>query len=208
MTWSAGSGPACVPGCRRGMSPTRSTRCPASRGRCPARSSRCRSGRSCWARRSPRRLTPTRWRTPRCWHPSSPGARGRVSEDRRGERAGGAVTSRERSATGRSFGEEGGKLTSGGYLLLPELLAQQVPQVIPPAHDELLFITVHQAYELWFKQLLFELTAARDAMRPGETWPARQLLQTAHVIERLLVSQVDVLETMTPPDFLEFRAGP
>src|SRR6202034_924312 len=185
MTWSAGSGPACAPGCRRGTSPTRSTRCPASRGRCPARSSRCRSGRSCWARRSPRRLTPTRWRTPRCWHPSSPGARGRVSEDRRGERAGGAVTSRERSAAGRSFGEEGGKLTYGGYLRLPELLAQQGPQGIPPAHDELLFITLHQAYELW----------------------VRQLLQRPHVIERLLVSQIDVLETMTPQDFLEFRAA-
>ena len=77
----------------------------------------------------------------------------------------------------------------------------------PPAHDELLFITVHQAYELWFKQLLHELTAARDAMRPGETWRARQLLQRAHVIERLLVSQIDVLETMTPQDFLQFRAA-
>ena len=108
---------------------------------------------------------------------------------------------------GRNFGEEGGRLTYGSYLRLPELLAQQVPQVIPPAHDELLFITVHQAYELWFKQLLHELTAARDAMRPGQAWRARQLLQRAHVIERLLVSQIDVLETMTPQDFLEFRAA-
>ena len=64
----------------------------------------------------------------------------------------------------RNFGEEGGLLTYGSYLRLPELLAQQVPQVVPPAHDELLFITVHQAYELWFKQLLHELTAVRDAM--------------------------------------------
>jgi tryptophan 2,3-dioxygenase len=116
-------------------------------------------------------------------------------------------TSEQRPGTGRSFGEEGGKLTYGSYLRLPELLAQQVPQVIPPAHDELLFITVHQAYELWFKQLLHELTAARDAMLPGEAWRARQLLQRAHVIERLLVSQIDVLETMTPQDFLEFRAA-
>jgi tryptophan 2,3-dioxygenase len=108
---------------------------------------------------------------------------------------------------GRSFGEEGGRLTYGSYLRLPELLAQQQPQVIPPAHDELLFITVHQAYELWFKQLLHELTAARDAMTPGEDWRARQLLQRAHVIERLLVSQVDVLETMTPQDFLTFRSA-
>jgi tryptophan 2,3-dioxygenase len=109
--------------------------------------------------------------------------------------------------TGRSFGEEGGLLTYGSYLRLPELLAQQRPQVVPPVHDELLFITVHQAYELWFKQLLHELTAARDAMTPGETWRARQLLQRAHVIERLLVSQIDVLETMTPQDFLQFRSA-
>ena len=114
---------------------------------------------------------------------------------------------RQPAVTGRNFGEEGGRLTYGSYLRLPELLAQQLPQVDPPAHDELLFITVHQAYELWFKQLLHELTAARDAMPLGETWRARQLLRRAHVIERLLVSQVDVLETMTPQDFLEFRAA-
>jgi tryptophan 2,3-dioxygenase len=117
----------------------------------------------------------------------------------------------------RSFGEEGGLLTYGSYLRVPELLGQQIPQVDPPAHDELLFITVHQAYELWFKQLLHELTAVRDAMlaasAPADeppsarTWRARQLLRRAHVIERLLVSQIDVLETMTPQDFLEFRAA-
>jgi tryptophan 2,3-dioxygenase len=107
----------------------------------------------------------------------------------------------------RRFGEEGGLLTYGGYLRLPELLAQQVPQVDPPAHDELLFITVHQAYELWFQQLLHELGAARDAMAAGQTWRARQLLRRTHVIERLLVSQIDVLETMTPQDFLEFRSA-
>ena len=110
-------------------------------------------------------------------------------------------------STGRSFGEEGGLLTYGSYLRLPELLAQQVPQVVPPAHDELLFITTHQAYELWFQQLLHELTAVRDLMTEHELWRARQLLRRAHVIERLLVSQIDVLETMTPQDFLEFRAA-
>ena len=111
------------------------------------------------------------------------------------------------SLPSRSFGEDGGKLTYGGYLRLPELLAQQVPQTEPPAHDELLFITVHQCYELWFAQLLFELTAVRDAMLTGETWRARHLLRRTHVIEELLVRQVDVLETMTPQDFGEFRAA-
>jgi tryptophan 2,3-dioxygenase len=107
----------------------------------------------------------------------------------------------------RSFGEEGGLLTYGSYLHLPQLLDQQVPQVDPPAHDELLFITVHQAYELWFKQMLHELEAARDAMGRVQMWQARQLLRRTHVIERLLVSQIDVLETMTPQDFLQFRAA-
>ena len=92
---------------------------------------------------------------------------------------------------GRSFGEEGGLLTYGSYLRLPELLSQQRPQAAPPVHDELLFITVHQAYELWFKQLLHELGAARDDMARDETWRARHLLRRAHVIERLLVSQID-----------------
>jgi tryptophan 2,3-dioxygenase len=111
------------------------------------------------------------------------------------------------TSPGRRFGEEGGLLSYGSYLRLPQLLSQQVPLVVPPVHDELLFITVHQAYELWFKQLLHEIEAARDAMAGRELWRARQLLRRSHVIERLLVSQIDVLETMTPQDFLEFRAA-
>lgn len=133
---------------------------------------------------------------------------GRAKPAGRAESAGRAKPAGQTKATpDRRFGEEGGRLTYGSYLRLPELLAQQVPQADPPAHDELLFITVHQAYELWFQQLLYELGAARDAMSADETWRARQLLRRAHVIERLLVSQIDVLETMTPQDFLEFRAA-
>jgi tryptophan 2,3-dioxygenase len=109
--------------------------------------------------------------------------------------------------TGRSFGEEGGRLTYGTYLHLPELLAQQVPLVVPEAHDELLFITVHQVYELWFKQLLHELEAARQAMDADQAWLASHLMRRAHVIERLLVHQIDVIETMTPQDFLQFRSA-
>jgi tryptophan 2,3-dioxygenase len=107
----------------------------------------------------------------------------------------------------RSFGEEGGRLTYSSYLRLPELLGQQVPQADPPAHDELLFITVHQVYELWFQQLLWELETARDEMLGGRPWRARHLLRRVHTIERLLVGQVEVLETMTPQDFLEFRSN-
>ncbi|MFI6292965.1 tryptophan 2,3-dioxygenase [Nonomuraea sp. NPDC050790] len=104
----------------------------------------------------------------------------------------------------RRFGEEGGQLSYGGYLRLTDLLAQQQPQSQAP--DELLFITVHQVYELWFKLLLHELEAARAAMFNGELWQARHVFQRVHAVERVLVQQVDVLETMTPQDFLAFRS--
>lgn len=107
---------------------------------------------------------------------------------------------------GRNFGEEGGRLSYGAYLRLPTLLGQQVPESEPPAHDELLFITVHQVYELWFKLLLHELESARDAMTAGELWQARHLFRRVHCVERVLVEQLDVLETMTPQDFLAFRS--
>src|SRR5262252_237076 len=104
-----------------------------------------------------------------------------------------------------SFGEQGGQLTYGGYLRLAELLAQQVPESDPAAHDELLFITIHQVYELWFQLLLHELTDARDRMLAGESYLPRVRLDRCGAIERVLVGQVDVIDTMTPQDFLEFR---
>jgi tryptophan 2,3-dioxygenase len=107
----------------------------------------------------------------------------------------------------RHFGEEGSRLSYGSYLRLPELLEQQVPVADPPAHDELLFITIHQVYELWFQQLLHELDDARDRMLAGDDYLPRLRLQRAHKIERVLVEQIDILETMTPRDFLAFRAS-
>ncbi|MGA9746120.1 MAG: tryptophan 2,3-dioxygenase family protein [Nocardioides sp.] len=119
----------------------------------------------------------------------------------------------EWGGTDVQFGEQGARLTYGSYLQLEHLLSSQQLESDPPAHDELLFITIHQVYELWFKQLLHEATAARDAMLEAGTagadanrlWWAQHLLGRMHVIERVLVQQVDVLETMTPQDFLEFR---
>jgi tryptophan 2,3-dioxygenase len=75
----------------------------------------------------------------------------------------------------------------------------------PPAHDELLFIVVHQVYELWFKQLLFELESIRDLLFDGNTVQARHLLHRVHTIESVLIEQIPVLESMSPQDFLEFR---
>ncbi|MGH8878237.1 MAG: tryptophan 2,3-dioxygenase family protein, partial [Stackebrandtia sp.] len=103
------------------------------------------------------------------------------------------------------FGEQGGKLTYGSYLRIPELLAQQHPASDPEAHDELLFITIHQVYELWFKLLLHELDDARDRMLAGETYLPRVRLDRCQTIFRVLIEQVDVIDTMTPQDFLEFR---
>ncbi|MGH3320616.1 MAG: tryptophan 2,3-dioxygenase [Streptosporangiaceae bacterium] len=111
------------------------------------------------------------------------------------------------TTSGRSFGEEGGRLTYGAYLRVPELLAQQVPQSTPQAHDELLFITVHQVHELWFKLMLHEFESARDAMMDGELWRSREILRRVHTIERVLIEQLEVLEAMTPQDFLAFRSA-
>jgi tryptophan 2,3-dioxygenase len=106
---------------------------------------------------------------------------------------------------GPHFGEQGGLLTYGRYLRLPELLDQQIPESDPPAHDELLFITIHQVYELWFKLVLEELTDARDRMLDGETYLPRVRLERCQSIMRVLIAQVDVIDTMTPQDFLAFR---
>lgn len=69
-----------------------------------------------------------------------------------------------------------------------------------------MFITIHQVYELWFKELLFELQSARDLMFDGNAQRARHFLERVHAIEHVLVAQVPVLESMSPQDFLEFRA--
>jgi tryptophan 2,3-dioxygenase len=98
-----------------------------------------------------------------------------------------------------------GLLTYGGYLKVPELLSLQQLRSDPPVHDELLFIVVHQAYELWFKQLLFELASVRDHMIAGEDERARHELTRVRAIERVLIEHIEVLQTMTPQDFLEFR---
>ena len=102
------------------------------------------------------------------------------------------------------FGEDGRKLSYGTYLKVPELLTLQ--QKLSEEHDELLFIVAHQVYELWFKVVLFELEAARDRIDSDDIFFARHHLQRVHVVERLLIEQIEVLETMSPQDFLAFRS--
>jgi tryptophan 2,3-dioxygenase len=98
----------------------------------------------------------------------------------------------------------GRRLSYESYLHIPELLALQGR--LTQAHDELLFIAVHQAYELWFKVLIHELEAVRSAIEKEELRAARHFLSRVKVIEALLVEQVGVLETMAPQDFLTFRS--
>ncbi len=105
---------------------------------------------------------------------------------------------------GSRFGEEGRRLSYGSYLKVPELL--QLQQGLSHEHDELLFIVAHQAYELWFKVLLHELEAARGRIDADDIFFARHHLRRVYVIERLLVEQIEVLETMSPQDFLAFRS--
>jgi tryptophan 2,3-dioxygenase len=99
------------------------------------------------------------------------------------------------------------------YLMLDKLLACQQPESDKegrPAHDELLFIIVHQAYELWFKQILFELDHVQRLFA-GPKVDDRALGSVVHAllriveIERLIIQQLSVLETMTPLDFMDFR---
>jgi len=104
----------------------------------------------------------------------------------------------------RRFGEEGRQLSYGSYLKVPELLSLQ--SKLSQEHDELLFIVAHQAYELWFKVVLHELEAARDRIGGDDIFFARHFLRRVYVIERLLVEQIEVLETMSPQDFLAFRS--
>jgi tryptophan 2,3-dioxygenase len=100
--------------------------------------------------------------------------------------------------------ESGRRLNYGSYLRIPELLDLQ--KGLTDAHDELLFIVAHQAYELWFKELIHELVGVRTSIDQDDLHKARYYLRRVTVIEALLVEQVGVLETMAPRDFLTFRS--
>ena len=97
------------------------------------------------------------------------------------------------------------RLDYSSYLRLVDLLATQRPLSSPAAHDELMFITVHQSYELWFKLQLFELADARDQLLAGRTREPRDRLQRCCVIDRMLPGFFNVLDTMSAPDFEPFR---
>ena len=103
-----------------------------------------------------------------------------------------------------AFGELGHHLDYGSYLRIPEMLQLQSPRT--EHHDEVFFIVIHQAYELWFKLQLREMEAARDAMLGGDLPGARWYLRRIAAVGALLVHQIGLLDTMAPQDFLLFRS--
>jgi len=100
---------------------------------------------------------------------------------------------------------EGAPLSYNKYLRVPDLIGLQQCLSDPAHHDELLFITIHQAYELWFKQILHELDAAIEFLADGRMARATRAIRRVVDIEKLLVNQIHILESMTPISFLAFR---
>lgn len=96
-------------------------------------------------------------------------------------------------------------LSYNSYLRVEELINLQKCLSDPAHHDELLFITVHQAYELWFKQILHELDAAISSLSEDRLTIATRAVQRVVAIEQLLLKQIHILESMTPISFLAFR---
>jgi tryptophan 2,3-dioxygenase len=94
-------------------------------------------------------------------------------------------------------------LTYSSYLGLDDILGAQRPRT--DEHDEMLFIVIHQVYELWFKQLLHEGKHLQRRLEEGDTPPALHTLKRMLTILKTVVAQIDVLETMTPREFLTFR---
>ena len=96
-------------------------------------------------------------------------------------------------------------LTYADYLHLDELLELQRPRSQPQEHDELLFIVVHQAYELWFKLQLHELEKIRADFRANHLYGAIATFKRVRTIMKVMVEQIDILETLTPMSFNSFR---
>ncbi len=95
-------------------------------------------------------------------------------------------------------------LTYASYLALGEILQAQRPR--SEEHDEMLFIVIHQVYELWFKQILHEMAHLQERLVAGDTSHAVRTLRRVLTVLKVVVSQVDILETMTPSQFTSFRA--
>jgi len=121
----------------------------------------------------------------------------------------GCPMGRTDDATGAS---SDGLLNYSSYLRVPELLKLQTQLSTPPTHDELLFIIIHQTYELWFKELLHDLDSVVESLAAvvsrqwrDQVYEAARLLRRCTEIMRVLVTQFTILETMLPTHFMAFR---
>ena len=96
-------------------------------------------------------------------------------------------------------------LTYGSYLSLDQLLSLQQPRE-DLEHDEMLFIVIHQVYELWFKEILHELHYVMRLLEKDDSHRAQHTLKRILTILKAMVAQLDILETMTPLEFQSFRS--
>jgi tryptophan 2,3-dioxygenase len=96
-------------------------------------------------------------------------------------------------------------LTYSSYLKVNELLELQKPVSQGPEHDEMLFIVIHQTYELWFKQLIHEFDQSMKLLNENKLFETLAVLGRIRTIYKILVAQIDILETMTPLQFNSFR---
>src|SRR6188508_2969629 len=108
------------------------------------------------------------------------------------------------------FGNSGGQgiespLNYDGYLKVPELISLQQCRSNPAHHDEMLFIIIHQVYELWFRLILHECDGAIASMSSNDAFNTERKLGRVVEIQRILIQQIHILETMLPIEFLAFR---
>ncbi len=99
------------------------------------------------------------------------------------------------------------KLTYNGYLMIDDLLELQQLKSKPNEHDEMLFIIIHQTYELWFKQILHEFDKLRRDLGEGHTWDSIKTMRRVLTVLKTMVGQLDILETLTPLEFESFRGS-
>ena len=130
---------------------------------------------------------------------------GSESGSESGEGAGSEPDRPYGAGTQAQEGPPGSYLTYASYLKIDELLSLQDPVSNGPEHDEMLFIIIHQVYELWFKEVLHEVDYVVKLLLADDLARAQHTMKRILTILKVLVAQLDILETMTPVEFLTFR---
>lgn len=128
-----------------------------------------------------------------------------ASSAERGDGAGREPNRPYGAGTQAQEGPPGSYLTYASYLKIDELLSLQDPVSDGPEHDEMLFIIIHQVYELWFKEVLHEVDYVVKLLLADDLARAQHTMKRILTILKVLVAQLDILETMTPVEFLTFR---